>query len=114
MVEAREVWSTNHFITSEQIVNWLQGIAVCPRLTQTVNPHLWLAVMMPCKVSRVVTNEVRLSPGHQAGPEKPKTHKIRLKNISIPHTGIGSARSDCEVIIKSYQNALKCPELVGQ
>lgn len=102
MAELRDVCSTDHFITSGQIVNWLQGIAVSPRLTQTVNPHLWLAVMMPCKVSRVVTNEVSLAPGHQSGPEKPKMHKIRLKKISIPHTGISSVRSNCTVIIKSY------------
>lgn len=55
LAELSDVWSTSHFIISEQIVNWLQGITVSPRLTQTVNPHLWLAVMMPCKVSRAVS-----------------------------------------------------------
>lgn len=73
MAELRDVWSTTHFITSEQIVNWFEGIAVSPQLTQTVNPHLWLTVMMPRKVSHVVPDEVGLSPGHQAGPEKKNT-----------------------------------------
>lgn len=68
--ELRDVWSTTHFITSEQIDNWLQGIAVSLRLTQTVNPHLWLTVMMPCKVRLVVTNEVSLA-GHRARPQEP-------------------------------------------
>lgn len=55
MAEVSDVRSTSHFIISEQIVNWLQGITVSPQMTQTVNPHLWLAVMMPCKVSRAVS-----------------------------------------------------------
>lgn len=71
MPQLRDMWCATHFITSEQIDNWLQGIAVSPRLTQTVNPHPWLAVMMLCKVSRVVTNEVSLGAGHWARPEKP-------------------------------------------
>lgn len=94
MAEPRDVWSTTHFITSEQIVNWLQGIAASPpRLTQTVNPHLWLAVMMPRKVSRVVTNEVIHGPGHWVEPEKPEMQNksIRLKiNISFPRTEFSS------------------------
>lgn len=86
MAELRDVWSATHFITSEQIVNWLRGIAASPpRLTQTVNPHLWLAVTMPRKVSRVVTNEVISSPGHRAEPEKPEMQnkRIRLKQIYL-------------------------------
>lgn len=94
MAEPRDVWSTTHFITSEQIVNWLQGIAASPpRLTQIVNPHLWLAVMMPRKVSRVVTNEVIHGPGHWVEPEKPEMQNksIRLKiNISFPRTEFSS------------------------
>lgn len=110
MAKLRDVWSTTHFITSEQIVNWLQGIAVSPRLTQTVNPHFWLTVMMPCKVSHVVTNEVGLSAGHQAGLEKPVSNahnQIKFKKIlSIPQTGTDSVLSNCSVIIKkSYQNS---------
>lgn len=81
MAELRDVWSTTHFITSGQIVNWLQGIAVSPRLTQTVNPHLWLTVMIPRKVSRVITNEVSLSPGHQA--RKAQNTQNQIKQISL-------------------------------
>lgn len=73
------MWSTNHFFTTERIASWLQGTAVSPRLTQTVNPHLWLAVMMPCKVSPAVTNEVSLGQTHQAETDKPKMLHIRLK-----------------------------------
>lgn len=45
----QDLRSSSHFITSEQIVNWLQGITVSSGLTQTVNPRLWLAVMEPAR-----------------------------------------------------------------
>lgn len=83
MAELRDVWSTTLFITSQQIVIRLQGIAASPRLTQTVNPHIWLTVMIPCKVSRLVTSEVSLGPGHQAGPENTQNH---IKQIFLSLT----------------------------
>lgn len=87
MAELRDVWSTTHFITSEQIVNWLQGnCCLSPRLTQTVNPHLWLTVMIPRKVSRVVTNEVSLGPGRRGGPRKAQNTQNQIKQISLSLT----------------------------
>lgn len=79
-VGVEDVWSTSHFITSEQIVNWLQGITVSSGLTQTVNPRLWLAVMKPCKVSPAASGEVSLSQRHQM----PKNAHREIKTISSP------------------------------
>lgn len=79
-VGVEDVWSTSHFITSEQIVNWLQGITVSSGLTQTVNPRLWLAVMKPCKVSPAASGEVSLSQRHQM----PKNAHREIKTVSSP------------------------------
>lgn len=108
-----DLWSSSHFITSEQIVNWLQGITVSSGLTQTVNPQLWLAVMKPCKVSAAASAEVSLNQRHHT----PKNAQRQIQTVSRPPWETTSTRVNCNELIETSENAQvsqrQCPFLAA-
>lgn len=75
-----------------------------PRLTQTLNPHLWLTVMMPRTVALQPTGSVLAQSVRQG-------HKIPFEmQINCFKKHSGSALYSCTVIIRIIKNLTDCPK----